>query len=59
VPNGSERKGFLSASLAGGRTLHLAMWGRRQEMRSILKKLAVAAVSLGALILAGGAHFKL
>jgi hypothetical protein len=35
------------------------MSGRRQEMRSILKRLAVAAVSLGALILAGGAHFKL
>jgi len=33
--------------------------GGRQDMRSILKRLAVAAVSLGALVLAGGAHVRL
>jgi hypothetical protein len=37
----------------------VACRGRRQDMRSILRRLAVAAVSLGALVLAGGAHMKL
>jgi hypothetical protein len=50
-------KHAFSVALAVHATV--SVFGKEAEMRSILKRLAVAAMSLGALVLAGGAHVRL
>jgi hypothetical protein len=59
APFFSARKRLVSVALALSSSLGRGVTGRRQDMRSILRRLAVAAVSLGALVLAGGAHVRL